>query len=305
MRSVRRTVTLCVICLFVLIYLLAVLLQPSEVFDTDAGRNYSWWMDYKVLHEPTVFHEQSSVLIVVTSAPQNMQKRHAIRETWGSWPRFRVLYLLGVPANYSDEQQRRIESEVLEFGDVIQMDFVDNYRNLTLKSCSLVMWAVRNPWPKRQLVIKVDDDTCVDMPLLTHVLDDFKDGLYGDYRRKSTPLRCKRPACDKWGLTLDEYPASTFPPHLQGAFYVIVESSLMKLHDHLFIPQFLFIEDVYLTGLVTESANVTVHPMPKETRVNPMAVSKNWESQINLLAQHQCHEGLQYRFYKHSLRRAT
>lgn len=240
---------------------------------------------------------------MVTSAPENLDKRKAIRKTWGSWPQVRVVYLIGIPTEESDELRNGVDDEVSAFGDVLQIDLVDTYRNLTLKTCALVMWAFQNSWPERQVVIKVDDDTCVHMPLLTSVLDEFTDGIYGEYRNSGEPIRPEDIAFERWGLSEQEYAPSTFPPHVQGAFYVIAESSLGELHANLFVPKFLFLEDVYLTGLVARAANVSVQPMPSGTEVNPMDPDSNWRRQKTLLAQHQCTEKFQYRFWWYKRRK--
>ncbi|XP_003747177.1 beta-1,3-galactosyltransferase bre-2-like [Galendromus occidentalis] len=301
MRWMRRLVPLCLISALSLVSLIVLLTRNVDFFGTGTGtRNRSWSMDYRIIFEPTVFREDRPVLFVVTSAPGNFGKRNAIRRTWGGSPSARVLYLLGVSANQTEEEERRIELEAKTHNDILQFDFEDNYRNLTLKSCALVMWVFRNAWPKRKVVIKVDDDTCVDMPLLSHILGDFKDGIYGEYRGMSKPLRCVSPACTKWGLTNEEYEAAYFPPHLQGSFYVIAESAVAKLHEYLFTPRFLFIEDVYLTGLVARAANVSVQPMPRETIVNPLHARLDWKKQKNLVAQHQCDEKFQQEFWQHT-----
>ncbi|XP_003747185.2 beta-1,3-galactosyltransferase 5 [Galendromus occidentalis] len=320
MRSRLRIVTLFLISFLALIFLAIVREHPEQhspersqgsratkfsvsrrTAEVKVSVNTSWSMEYRVIHEPYVFDEEKSVLIVVTSAPGNLEKRNEIRRGWGSWPHVRVVYLIGVPANYSEEQRRKIAKEVSDHGDVVQIDFVDTYRNLTLKSCALVMWAVRNSWPGRDVVIKADDDTCVNMPLLSSILEDFTDGVYGDYREKRKPLRCKRKGCNKWGLTLDEYEDQTFPPHVQGAFYVITESVLGDLYEKLFEPKYLFIEDVYLTGLVTRVAEVPVRPMPSGARINPMVPGKSWLEQKNLVAQHRCRGKLQKQFWAKSI----
>ena len=302
MRSLRRILPLCLICASVITYsMIALRLRSADVSATKD----SWFMDYRVLFEPTISDEDRSILIMVATAPGHFHKRDVVRKTWGSSPGVRVLYLLGVPANYTEEQRKRIEHEVHSYRDIVQLDFVDVYRNLTLKTCGLVMWTVRNTWPKRKIVIKADDDTCINMPLLTQILDDFKDGLYGEYWEAAKPYRCKPSSCGKWGLTFEEYNASTLPPFVQGSFYVIAESALKKLHDELFVPQFLPLEDVYLTGMVARAANVSVQPMPKKTFINPETAKSDWRNSNGLVAQHRCEDNMQVEFWKRSLRKTT
>lgn len=259
-------------------------------------------MDYRVIYEPAIVDEDRSVLIMIHSAPGYLHKRNEIRTAWGVWPRARVIFFMGVSANNSEEQQGSIEKEVSDYGDLVQMNFTDTYRNLTLKICSLVMWAKNNTWPERKLVIKMDDDVCVDMPLLTSILEDFKEGVYGLYRDNAVPFRCySRSGCSKWELTRQEYGEDSFPPHVPGSFVVITESALNALYDKLFVPPFIFIDDVYLFGLVTRAAGVPVQAMPKGTRINQDWPGEKWREQENVVAQHNC-SGRQREFWRYSLR---
>ena len=262
-------------------------------------------MDYEVMIEPTDHREDRSVLIIVPSNPENFNKRSVIRKTWGSWSAARVIYLLGISMNHPEDLQMKIENEAAANKDILQFGIREHYRNLTLKSCALVMWAVRNPWPQRKFVIKVDDDTCVNTSLLGRLLSYFTHGVYGEFRRAKKPIRCRNSGCMKWGLTREEYGPTKFPPHVQGSFYVITESVLAKLNKFLFIPKFIFIEDVYLTGLVTQAASVPVKPMPEATLVDPYPPTSFWSSRMNVVAQHRCDERFQLKFWEHARRNRT
>ncbi len=73
----------------------------------------------------------SEFLILVHSAPSNRELRDAIRETWGTVPEAKTVFLLGrVP---SPEAQAEIENEHLHYGDILQGSFLDSYRNMTYK----------------------------------------------------------------------------------------------------------------------------------------------------------------------------
>jgi hypothetical protein len=107
------------------------------------------------------------------------------------------VFLLGKPETTPDydgfnsnlEIQNRILNESLEFGDIIQEDFVDSYNNLTLKSVFLLKWVTNNCIDKGKLkkgssdstdnnffflsvkfLVKCDDDTFLNIPNLLHVL---------------------------------------------------------------------------------------------------------------------------------------
>ena len=45
---------------------------------------------------------------------------------------FRWVFLVGLPAN--DNMQMRLRNESATYGDIVQQNFVDSYRNLTFKT---------------------------------------------------------------------------------------------------------------------------------------------------------------------------
>lgn len=85
------------------------------------------------------------VLILVTSAPHHFDRRQAIRETWGSiaaaadsrssLSRSRTVFLVGRPTT-DDAVAFLLDNEMSRHGDVLLGDYVDTYRNLTLKVIS-------------------------------------------------------------------------------------------------------------------------------------------------------------------------
>jgi len=64
----------------------------------------------------------------------------------GGWSRngtlVTVRFMLGRPANdsASGHRQRALVEEQADHGDLVQLDFVDSYRNLTLKGVATMQW---------------------------------------------------------------------------------------------------------------------------------------------------------------------
>jgi hypothetical protein len=116
-----------------------------------------------------------SVFIAVISAPGNVNKRSAIRQTWtnhiqtvldkGLLTMVRYGFILGQPGN--DLMQTQIEEESKNFGDIIQIEMSDYYRNLPLKVAGLLNWLDKN-CANVDFVFKVDDDVYVNMHNLAH-----------------------------------------------------------------------------------------------------------------------------------------
>ncbi len=68
--------------------------------------------------------------------------------------------------------ERNIRHEALRFGDMVQADFLDTYRNLTLKAVAWMSWVERY-CPTVLNLVKVDDDVVVNVFKLNAYLDDM------------------------------------------------------------------------------------------------------------------------------------
>ncbi|OQR79989.1 UDP-GlcNAc:betaGal beta-1 [Tropilaelaps mercedesae] len=304
----RRTACLLILALGSAAILIAlpssVLVDPSanlQLWHTPQT-THSWTIDLPLLIRPTILPTNASVLVCVTSAPENLDKRQAIRETWGTAPFLKVVFFLGLPHGIrAARQQKVLNAENEAFGDVVQAKFDDDYRNLTIKVIALLLWAADERWPSRRFVIKADDDTFINAPLFLQYMDHFTNGyLYGLYRKSATVTRCNKTRCSKWGLTKSEFAPDNYPPHLQGTLYVFTERALDRVNNHLFDPQYLFVEDVYITGLVAARAGVMRLPMPEGIYINSERPVKSIRSKLKkgLIAQHYCNPNWQRDLWK-------
>ncbi|XP_048203939.1 beta-1,3-galactosyltransferase 4 [Perognathus longimembris pacificus] len=111
------------------------------------------------------------LLILVCSAPGNVNQRNAIRASWGGLQearglRVQTLFLLGEPDPQQGSDLAR-ESEAKR--DILQAAFQDSYRNLTLKTLSGLNWAAKH-CPAARYVLKTDDDVYVNVPELVSEL---------------------------------------------------------------------------------------------------------------------------------------
>ena len=83
-----------------------------------------------VLLEPEKCDKSLSFVTVIHSAPENLKYRTAIRKTWGK--ELKRVFVLGQSSKYDDQ----IKEEYEKFGDILQFNFVDAYRNMTYKHLS-------------------------------------------------------------------------------------------------------------------------------------------------------------------------
>ena len=118
--------------------------------------------------------EQLLVLVYVHSAPENLKRRISIRETWAKQSYFKetdmkIVFMLGVSKNSFTKNQKLIELEYSIYGDLVQEDFEDSYRNLTYKGIMALKW-ISMHCPQSKYILKVDDDIIVNtFTLLRHL----------------------------------------------------------------------------------------------------------------------------------------
>ena len=112
------------------------------------------------------------LLVYVHTAPERYAQRLLLRQTWAKPNLYdldiRLAFFVGRrPKDPVLEQAVRLEAA--QFRDMIQADFEDSYRNLTLKAMSALTWISRY-CNRTRYVLKTDDDAYVNMrALLRHL----------------------------------------------------------------------------------------------------------------------------------------
>jgi hypothetical protein len=108
--------------------------------------------------------------------------RQTVRQTWANqkhWPNHvvRTVFFVGrVHGENASVVEAALKVENRQYGDVIQADFVDTYRNLTLKAVSALHWVTLN-CNKTTYMVKTDDDVVINTfsiqkTLLSNTSDD-------------------------------------------------------------------------------------------------------------------------------------
>ncbi|KAM7287602.1 beta-1,3-galactosyltransferase 5 [Ixodes scapularis] len=211
-----------------------------------------------VLNKPDLCATGSKilVLIAVMTASGNFNQRRAIRDTWGkeSLHRgFKLVFLLGLPRY--DVLQRSILAEDSLHADIVQGNFTDCYRNLTFKSVMMVRWASAS-CPGAEFVLKIDDDVLLNVwdfaPTLS-ALHGVDRTIWGLLAQRWTPERNPR---SKWYVSWGMYQNATYPDFLTGPSYLLSGDSVPLLARASDSVPYLYLEDVFLTGLVAEKAGV-------------------------------------------------
>ncbi|KAK6964313.1 beta-1 3-galactosyltransferase 1 [Biomphalaria glabrata] len=222
---------------------------------------------YKIV--PKVNCSDSKLVVCVEISRANNKTRQTIRQTWGSYANVSsknatLIFFLGSEhpsTNGSQSVQHFINKEAELYGDILQEDYVDDYKNLSLKSVSILKW-VSLKCPESQFLLKVDDDMYINVPLLVQTLDDIikSKGKYhpfivGYSVQGSGPIRDPN---SKWYAPLSAYKGNSYPRYASGVSYAMTTSAAKLLYNaSLQVPVF-SLEDVYVTGILADKTKVEV-----------------------------------------------
>ncbi|XP_075549202.1 beta-1,3-galactosyltransferase 5-like [Dermacentor variabilis] len=200
-------------------------------------------------------HVPIDYLFLVFSAAGHAEARQAIRHTWAGdakrSSRNRVLFLFGKPSTAKLQSALEIESQ--RYGDIVQENFWDAYRNLSLKAVMMLRWATLH-CPQARFLVKIDDDSLPNLSNFYMAMDGkFEDSIYGEIRHGSIPQRNRN---SKWYIPYEDFPKDVAPDFITGGMYVIggrVVGLLYRTTGH--VKPFLM-EDMFLTGMCAERAGV-------------------------------------------------
>ncbi|KAI3377288.1 hypothetical protein L3Q82_008490 [Scortum barcoo] len=179
-----------------------------------------------VINEPKKCEEEKPFLVlVVPVAPHNRAHRDVIRSTWGGESLVRdkvvkLFFLLGLQTGEGAEQLRdQLLQESKEHGDLIQSDFLDCYKNLTIKTMVMLEW-LDAYCSGATYAMKIDSDMFLNVPkliemLLTAPRTNYMTGLVA----RGAPVL--RDRSSKWYLPPELYAAAQYPRYALGLGYVL------------------------------------------------------------------------------------
>ncbi|XP_059155301.1 beta-1,3-galactosyltransferase 1-like [Physella acuta] len=217
--------------------------------------------DFKYIHNVpnACVGRKIELLIGVPTRTNSFDARQSIRESWGQYakePPYNAVVLFFLGSQKNPTEQEKVDAEAIKYGDIVQEDFEDTYRNLSIKTVALMKW-VSLYCPDSTFTLKADDDMYINMPrLLAKLQQQHERGpvfILGALHHNTFPFRDQN---NKWGVTKEEYPGKIYPNYVSGTAYAMTTSAAMRLYIESLYVKILFLEDVYLTGLVADQAGV-------------------------------------------------
>lgn len=162
--------------------------------------------------------------------------------------------------------QQGIADEQKRFGDIVQGNFQEAYRNLTYKHIMGLRWAVTQ-CVMAKFIIKADDDTVFDIFFIREYLESLIDNkptpdnfLAGFILANKKPIRN---VANKWYVSNEEYTKSYYPDYLSGWLYITTPQTAHKLIVESQKQPFMWIDDTWVTGVLREQQHIEI------TKLNP------------------------------------
>lgn len=197
-------------------------------------------------------------LFYVHSAPENADRRELLRTTWLELARtderrnVAWIFLLGRSEDPAVNEQ--VKAEAISRRDIVQGDFVDDYKNLTLKAVMGLKWIAAHCSLVR-FAIKADDDTFVNTIALLNALKlyeaDRKLLLCSVWNEGQMPILRNRSSCLKWCVEEGQFPGRRFyPRYCAGLAFVMSGDLVPLLYERSKATPSFWIDDVYVTGLL-------------------------------------------------------
>lgn len=231
---------------------------------------------YLINHPDKCEDQDVLLLLFIKTSPQNIERRNAIRSTWGNETYIhnvlgvtvKVLFALGSIQSKKEEPswsrrsdvgfQEHLLDEDRFHSDLIQQDFLDSFHNLTLKLILQFHW-MHNYCAHARFLMSADDDIFVHMPnLVSYLLDLSRRGVadfwIGRVHRGAPPNRDKS---SKYYVPLEMYKWLSYPDYTAGAGYVVSSDVADKIyHASLTLNASLHIDDVFM-GICANAVGVS------------------------------------------------
>lgn len=194
------------------------------------------------------------ILFYIHSKLGNDELRNGIRQTFGHPDNFKKLnvktvFILGKPTSDAEKEKIRKENDANK--DIIQTDFDDTHRNLSLKVLTFLQWVMDYcSKPPPVFIVKVDDDFFVNPFML---IEDFISDLWDKpsfvachYKENAAVVRNKN---SKWYIPESAYPKKdpdVFPKTCSGYTAIFPGDMIPALHSISIDKAILPVDDAYL-----------------------------------------------------------
>ncbi|KAH9424884.1 beta-1,3-galactosyltransferase 5-like [Dermatophagoides pteronyssinus] len=209
----------------------------------------------------------TDLIILVHSSLDHFNHRQTIRKFLQTNKNWSIVFILGQPSINNKTLENKINYESNLNGDILRMEFVDSYRNLTLKHLSGLWWLIKHCHHDNILndetiwILKMDDDIFIDEILLKKFLkhlsqlNESENQIYCYRMDNTSPLRDQK---SKWYVSNTEYSYNLYPSYCSGWAYLTTIDTIKKLLCPLNHMDLFWIDDVFVTGILRQHTDINL-----------------------------------------------
>ncbi|XP_045163387.1 beta-1,3-galactosyltransferase 1-like [Mercenaria mercenaria] len=211
--------------------------------------NYDYLINNRNICKTSQPDQDIDLFMMIFTEHSNFEKRQAIRQTWltiakGNTANVRYVFLLGKVND--DLLTKNIAQENILYRDILKEDFIDTYKNQTLKTIMGFKW-IANYCRTAKYVMKSDDDTFINVPNILNYIKNSGKGLQTQLVgscRNDGPIR---ELDSKWYASEQDYKQSLYPWHCSGTGYFTSFKMIEKIYKISQYVPFFWIEDIYVS----------------------------------------------------------
>lgn len=210
------------------------------------------------------------------------------------------LFLLGkTQGELGILQQKMIEAESRRNHDIIQQDFLDTYKNLTIKTMMGMNWVAVH-CPQASYIMKTDSDMFVNtefliQKLLRPELKPKSNYFTGNIMRDFSPNRNKN---SKWYMSPELYSGKRYPTFCSGTGYVFSGDLAREIYMTSRTVHFLHLEDVFV-GICLAKLGIVPSPPPSQFLFNHWRVAYSSCKYSRLITSHGFHPNEILKYWHH------
>ena len=198
------------------------------------------------------------LFVFVVSAPLNFEKRRRWRETWDGLTRHRgydVRMAFTIGRSYRNEINTFIRQENDRHSDIIQLDYLDKYHNLTRKTMTSLDW-VRRHCHRAAFVLKTDDDVMLFARKFVNRLIPVRHErrLYDGATSEDAKVLREGPLM----VPYEQYPFELYPDYNVGMAILLSMDALQSMVSVSRHVMYIPVEDAFL-GIVAKAAGIEPH----------------------------------------------
>ena len=224
--------------------------------------------------------ESLFLIVYVHSEPSNLKRRICIRETWSKqsmFRRVRLVFMLGLSMDTRQNELVRLESSM--YGDIVQENFMDSYKNLTYKGIMAMKW-LSERCSRVPYVLKADDDMVVNtFTLVRH--------LYNMNRRQIATQRtimCLvwvgmgviRDKSSKWYISPAEFAKNTYDTYCSGSAFILTGDLTAPMFNVSFYIKFFWVDDFHISGQMAKAVNASHYAFNSLYMINTYLVESTF-----------------------------